>query len=119
MPNNPEIFAQEPMNFNDLYGGPLDSSESDEGGTSEVFTRNNQRKVTRENFEKILIKVVGEENDILLIESGVCTICYEEYSEKRVYRITPCKHIFHHECIYEWLITNKRKVCPNDNYRLR
>ncbi|OMJ83715.1 hypothetical protein SteCoe_14372 [Stentor coeruleus] len=69
-----------------------------------------------DNFNEILPivteSVLLENNDTI-----VCTICFEDYSKNRQYRITPCQHIFHSECIYSWLITNNSKTCPNDNFK--
>lgn len=47
-----------------------------------------------------------------------CSICFEQFNDTSVLRITPCHHIFHHDCLYEWLVTNDQKRCPNDNTKL-
>lgn len=76
-------------------------------------------KITAENFNEIMTIVKPSQEEAIIAENMVCTICFEEYTENREYRITPCKHIFHHECIYAWLITNRKKKCPNDNFKFR
>ena len=47
-----------------------------------------------------------------------CTVCFEEFNEENVLRITPCKHVFNHECLFQWLVINDQKRCPNDNTKL-
>ncbi|TNV81892.1 hypothetical protein FGO68_gene229 [Halteria grandinella] len=43
-----------------------------------------------------------------------CAICFEEFGLDEQVRITPCKHIFHSECIMEWIKWKLPKPdCPN------
>ena len=51
-------------------------------------------------------------------DNDTCTICFEKFviGESNV-SITPCLHVFHHECIEKWIkekITNPH--CPNCKY---
>lgn len=39
-----------------------------------------------------------------------CTICLCDYEEQDEVRRLPCMHLFHKECVDQWLPTNKR--CP-------
>ncbi|KAK6635573.1 hypothetical protein RUM44_000826 [Polyplax serrata] len=39
-----------------------------------------------------------------------CTICLSEFEESEDVRRLPCMHLFHIECVDQWLSTNKR--CP-------
>lgn len=39
-----------------------------------------------------------------------CTICLSEFEEEEEVRRLPCMHLFHVECVDQWLSTNKR--CP-------
>ncbi|XP_013408486.1 E3 ubiquitin-protein ligase arkadia [Lingula anatina] len=39
-----------------------------------------------------------------------CTICLSELEEDEDVRRLPCMHLFHIECVDQWLVTNKR--CP-------
>ncbi|KAL3528337.1 hypothetical protein ACH5RR_007659 [Cinchona calisaya] len=61
---------------------------------------------SRDNISEMLTKVTIEATD------GVeaCTICLENFSEGLEVSQIPCKHIFHEECILQWL--NYRNVCP-------
>ena len=47
----------------------------------------------------------GEENDF-----EKCTICLSDFGEEEDVRRLPCMHLFHIECVDQWLPTNKR--CP-------
>ncbi len=40
-----------------------------------------------------------------------CAICVEDFKNKDILRVLPCKHFFHIKCIDEWL-TNHSDVCP-------
>lgn len=49
-----------------------------------------------------------------------CTICLEEFKVgiDKV-SLTPCFHVFHYNCISEWLKKNVTKItCPNCNYNM-
>ena len=52
--------------------------------------------------------------------SIICTICIEEYKEgKSKVCITPCQHVFHFNCLKDWLLKNVlTPKCPNCNYNL-
>ena len=39
-----------------------------------------------------------------------CTICLCEFGEGEAVRRLPCMHLFHIECVDQWLPTNRR--CP-------
>ena len=39
-----------------------------------------------------------------------CIICMEEFQEKEKVKVLPCAHIFHINCIKQWLL--KQKSCP-------
>ena len=49
------------------------------------------------------------------MERELCNICLEEIHFFNSYT-TPCRHSFHHECIYNWFVHNVRnhsnKTCP-------
>lgn len=40
----------------------------------------------------------------------LCSICYYNIKEEEQINLLPCKHIFHCDCIKEWLL--KEKNCP-------
>lgn len=39
-----------------------------------------------------------------------CTICLESFVEGTIWRALPCSHVFHRDCILEWLSHGRR--CP-------
>ncbi|KAJ0255519.1 RING/U-box superfamily protein [Hirschfeldia incana] len=47
----------------------------------------------------------GEEDD-----EKRCTVCLEDFEPKETVMITPCKHMFHEECIVPWL--KSKGQCP-------
>ena len=53
-------------------------------------------------------------------ETTACSICLEEFIEnKSLVCITPCLHIFHYDCLYNWLFSeNSNCQCPYCNYDL-
>ena len=53
-------------------------------------------------------------------ESTACSICLEEFIENEsLVCITPCLHIFHYDCLNNWLFTdNSNCQCPYCNYDL-
>lgn len=67
----------------------------------------------KDNFDEIF-KVVEHKN-LEILDNGICTICFEEFSSGKEYRIAPCKHLFHLECIYQWVIINGNNKCPKDS----
>ena len=47
---------------------------------------------------------------------GGCSICLAEFKKKSKVSITSCKHVFHYDCIHDWLYKNIRNPkCPNCN----
>ena len=53
-------------------------------------------------------------------ETTACSICLEEFIEnKSIVCITLCKHIFHYDCLHNWLFSeNSNCQCPYCNYDL-
>lgn len=43
-------------------------------------------------------------------EADKCTICLSEFEQEEDVRRLPCMHLFHVECVDQWLMHNKR--CP-------
>jgi hypothetical protein len=46
------------------------------------------------------------------LPEGCCTVCMCEFEGYQIVTVLPCsdKHIFHTECIKEWLLT--KNACP-------
>ena len=50
---------------------------------------------------------------------GGCSICLAEFKKKSKVSITSCKHVFHYQCIHDWLYKNIRNPkCPNCNHEI-
>ena len=50
---------------------------------------------------------------------GGCSICLKKFKKKCEVSITSCKHIFHYQCIHDWLYKNIRNPkCPNCNHEI-
>ncbi|CAD8197559.1 unnamed protein product [Paramecium octaurelia] len=39
-----------------------------------------------------------------------CSVCLLEYQKNAICRLTPCHHIFHSDCLYQWVM--KHENCP-------
>lgn len=63
-----------------------------------------ERNTFPHKYKKIQRSGDGEDN----IEK--CTICLSEFEDNEDVRRLPCMHLFHIECVDQWLTTNKR--CP-------
>ncbi|XP_049361520.1 RING-H2 finger protein ATL39-like [Solanum verrucosum] len=44
-----------------------------------------------------------------------CAICTAELDEVRLLRVLPCGHIYHHDCILDWMLTGALQ-CPYCRY---
>ena len=53
-------------------------------------------------------------------DGNTCTICIEDFKEnKSRVSVTQCKHVFHYQCLSNWLSKNvMNPKCPNCNYNL-
>lgn len=48
-----------------------------------------------------------------------CQICSKEFSEATMVSLTPCSHLYHHDCLKGWLMSNLfMSKCLNCNYFL-
>jgi len=63
--------------------------------------------LTKSQFDK-LPSVIYDKNKYS--ENYQCIICMEEFQKQEKVKILPCGHIFHGDCIKEWLL--KQKTCP-------
>ena len=46
-----------------------------------------------------------------------CSICLEKYKDDiDMVCLTPCSHLFHYKCLYDYFHKNEKAKCPNCNY---
>ena len=81
----------------------------------EEAAKKEEKKKLIENFLKNELKSQIFNEQINLNDCDMCTICCDKFiiGESEV-SVTPCFHVFHHECIKKWIeekITNPH--CPN------
>ena len=67
--------------------------------------------VTKEELDKIPKKVYKDIDLDTRNKHDKCPICQEEYRENDTVRILPCEHIFHNDCVDNWLLEHSHK-CP-------
>jgi hypothetical protein len=65
--------------------------------------------LTNEQFDKLFLETVKETNKQNY--ESECNICMDEYKLKDVVVKLGCNHLFHKDCIYNWLC-NERVSCP-------
>ena len=68
---------------------------------------NVSKGLSAQQFEKLPITKYKKEK---YSENFQCIICMEEFNEGEKVKLLPCGHIFHPNCIKEWLM--KQKSCP-------
>ena len=68
---------------------------------------NVSKGLSAQQFEKLPITKYKKEK---YSENFQCIICMEEFNEGEKVKVLPCGHIFHPNCIKEWLM--KQKSCP-------
>lgn len=81
----------------------------------EANRRKTNRKILDKLFTTALVPVVYSEKTN--VYKNDCTICLEDFNPNSKVVVLECKHIFHFECLKEWLIKNiLHPKCPNCNY---
>ena len=52
-------------------------------------------------------------------ECGQCSVCLEDYIVGTIVRELPCKHMFHDECVSDWIQRpSSSRNCPDCRYQL-
>jgi hypothetical protein len=67
--------------------------------------------LTKEELEKIPISTYKEISPELREKNTSCSVCRDEYNENDSVRTLNCGHIFHSDCVDNWL-TNHSHKCP-------
>lgn len=69
------------------------------------------KTITEDELNKISpVRCAGLNNNNEFNETA-CSVCLEECNNKKLHRILPCKHVYHPQCIDEWLL-KKSSLCP-------
>lgn len=73
--------------------------------------------ITNYNFDRIF-KDISFDLSYIIKEGVICSICFGEFSKDDEPRLSPCKHIFHINCIYEWTVENRLNFCPFNDFKI-
>jgi len=90
---------------------------------NEEVEREEKLKKNKKIIEYLLendLKAKTFTKDIIVNDCEKCSICLEAFEcNKSLVSITPCKHIFHFECLKNWLDTEVlNPQCPNCKYSI-
>ena len=67
--------------------------------------------ISEKNFEKIeTLEILDDDLEKMYQESN-CNICFENYIKNDTLKKLNCNHIFHKDCLYDWLCKEK-VTCP-------
>ena len=58
--------------------------------------------------EQLIMEMLNKER---AEKYGRCSVCFEDYKEKEFVDVTPCNHVFHTDCLLDWL-THDKITCP-------
>ena len=100
------IKAVDQQIMDELYPNP-DAMSYEQLLQLEDNMGNVNKGLTKNQFEK-LPEVKYDKNKYS--ENYQCIICMEEFEIKEKVKLLPCGHIFHKNCIKQWLL--KQKSCP-------
>ena len=90
----------------------------EENNNMDIDNAENLEEINKEKLDQLFSTKMAEH----LYKSeynqygGGCSICLENLKKKSKVSMTPCKHVFHFNCIKDWLYKNaKNPKCPNCN----
>jgi Ring finger domain len=88
-------------------------------GVSEVVKKMDQKYKREPNDENELLKFATSRNSSLDNEVGEetshsCPICYGDFDRDSKISVleTSCGHVFHWECLEEWVVKSNKESCP-------
>ena len=79
---------------------------SDMVGMNKIFEGDDKNKDINKKIEKIP-QIYYKDNKY---ENPECTICFDIFKENELLKQLKCNHIFHKECLSQWLLNNSK--CP-------
>lgn len=62
------------------------------------------------NLENSAAEKKAEEKKMEFVEN--CVICFEDFTDEVMLSMTECNHIFHKECLKEWVKVRLREPAP-------
>ena len=68
------------------------------------------RGATRRDLDKLPTCPFSADLDLLKGEEPCCPVCICDYEENDRLRVLPCSHVFHADCVDQWLAVNA--TCP-------
>lgn len=68
-----------------------------------------KKKRIRKRIKKLAKNIKPISSTDIIDEHDICVICLDEYSIKKIGKLK-CNHIFHNDCIIEWL--QVKQNCP-------
>ena len=90
----------------------------EENNNMDIDNAENLEEINKEKLDQLFATKMAEH----LYKSeynqygGGCSICLENFKKKSKVSMTPCNHVFHFNCIKDWLYKNaKNPKCPNCN----
>ena len=100
------INAVDQQIIDELYPNP-DSMSYEQLLQLEDNMGNVNKGLSKKQFEKLPFVNYNKDK---YSENYQCIICMEEFEKNEKVKLLPCGHIFHDNCIKEWLM--KQKSCP-------
>jgi hypothetical protein len=100
------INAVDQQIMDELYPNP-DAMSYEQLLQLEDNMGNVNKGITKKQFDKLPKVKYNKEK---YSENYQCIICMEEFEKNEKVKLLPCGHIFHDNCIKEWLM--KQKSCP-------
>ena len=52
------------------------------------------------------------QQDLEVIQNDTCPLYFSHYQAGKQICYTPCEHLFHTECLFRWIVTEKKNDCP-------
>ena len=116
LPGNENVYYSYSHNNENTF---IFNSLDENGNNEEIFDfdsiliNNRNNPVETKIVESLII---NEIKDIKKLSVDRCTICLGYFENGDKYIALPCIHIFHPNCIYDWM--KRKNICPNCKYLL-
>jgi hypothetical protein len=115
------IHNEDNPQFENLLSNIINNYDQIDNEEINLFNLESHPKLTVDS--KQINSILGKgiklnENDKLIKESEICSVCLEHFSINDYKRTLKCDHSFHKTCIDYWLKHNNRTcpICRNDSF---